>query len=234
MKNLLFLLLMIFSSIGALHAQFGIQASYRFNQADNWKLSDGVSDPSFDIDLLGDGWSIEVDYWFRLKNKRIEFLPALNYGSYNSFDVDVQNFDISNTVFSFFLNTNFYLFDLGSDCNCPTFNKQDDLLKKGFFLQVSPGFSRFSNEIKDAQGSNTVTANAFSIGGAIGLDIGLSEIVTLTPLVGVRYFPNVQLEGFTTTNSQIDEFISLIDEETAITQTFIGARLGFRLDKRNY
>ena len=233
MKNLILILLLGLSFFD-LNAQFGFTVSNRFNDATNWELivEDGNGTPNTPI--LGDGFSFGVDYWFRLKNLRIEFLPEINYGKYNNFDATTNGLNIDNEFISLFFNTNIYLFDLVSDCNCPTFSKQDDFLQKGFFIQLSPGYSFIRNSISWEGSTNDISKGAFSIGGGIGLDIGLSDLVTLTPLLGIRFYPSVTLDDFTTTSSQLDEQLTLLNEDSSIAQTYFGLRLGIRLDEQKF
>jgi hypothetical protein len=60
-----------------LHAQFGINAAYRFNNAPDLKIIKSFDGTNEEFDVLSDAVSIGVDYWLRLKNYRIEFLPQL-------------------------------------------------------------------------------------------------------------------------------------------------------------
>ena len=150
-----------------LSAQFGFNAGYRWNDSDNWVEQSASGNQS--LDLLPNGYSIGVDYWFRLKNARVEFLPELNYSSFAQTFADDR--EINARFLSFFFNTNFYLFDFRSDCDCPTFSKQDHTLQKGFFIQVSPGLSYLSNKglsFNQELQTYTLSANslAFSIGAA--------------------------------------------------------------------
>ena len=205
-------------------SQFGINARSNWNDAPQWMI-DGTSGSS-EIELLGDGLAFGVDYWFRLKNVRVEFLPELNYASYES----ELNGDLSLSVntYSLFWNTNFYLFDFEGDCDCPTFSKQGPSLQKGFFLQVSPGISYFNFDSQVQDNQNSSSDLAFSIGGAVGIDFGVSDLITITPMLGLRYYPSVlweDLEGISTTAGTFNG-----ENTSDITQFFAGIRFGVRLD----
>ncbi len=219
-------------------AQFGITGRYHLNDAPNW-VPLSQNDSSTDEKYLGNGWSAGVDYWLRFKNYRVEFLPELNYSQfeYNDQTGYINPADFSNRFFSFFLNTNFYLFDFAGDCNCPTFSKQGQFLKKGFFVQVSPGVTYlqgkvvFENPIfHDIKEYKTFesTSLAASIGAGAGLDIGISDFVTFSPMLSLRYFPNAKWESLSQNAAPV--IYELASTESTIWQWSAGARLGFRFD----
>jgi hypothetical protein len=130
------------------------------------------------------GFQASLEYGFRLKQKRLEFHPGLGYritlnrssaeGYFHSLDMD--------------LNTSVYPFDFAGDCHCPTFSKEGKLFKKGFFLEVSPGLSFQSLQRLKAIPDGTLpepikSSNVvLKIGGSVGLDIGITEEFTLTPM----------------------------------------------------
>lgn len=219
-------LLFVMSSFAlTLSAQFGVNVRHNWNEAENWMITGDNGQQ--DIALLEDGFSFGVDYWFRLKNYRVEFLPELNYSQYSTLADPELNF--STRAVSLFLNTNLYLFDLKGDCDCPTFSKEGPTLEKGFFLQISPGVSYF--DYQDSQLELLVESSelVFSIAGAVGFDLGISDLITITPMVGLRFYPNNFRED-------IDKFSVITDsenaqEESSIRQAFAGLRLGIRLDQ---
>lgn len=233
------LLLTFFLITNLAFAQFGITGRYHFNKAPDW-VPIGETDSSNPYQFLGDGWSVGIDYWVRLKNYRVEFLPELNVAQFksepNAKIPGVESF--SNQFYSFFLNTNFYLFDFLGDCNCPTFSKQGQLLKKGFFVQLSPGISYLQNKVSINQEaaiffdkSYASSDWAVNIGAGVGLDIGLSDFVTITPIIGLRYFPVAKWDKLHTYSGILEEQTHI--EESSIWQLSAGARLGFRLDYKS-
>lgn len=158
--------------------QIGITGTYNFNDG-------GLTDPqiisgqeiSFPVE---NGPEVQLHYWFRLKNKRIEFQPTLFYAqgapTPKSTDSDYYNL-------GFQFEVNIYPFDFGGDCDCPTFGKQGPQLEKGFFIQLSPGYSMHNYQIASPDGKNP---HGFTYGGGVGLDFGISNFLTLTPLATVR------------------------------------------------
>lgn len=209
-----------------LSAQFGLSGKY-LNPLANWTLAEGVSD-SQTADLYASGWSAGIDYWFRLKNVRVEFLPELNYGQ-----LDNQLPDGALTeakLYSFFLNTNFYLWDFRGDCDCPTFSKQGPTLQKGLFVQLSPGVTYWQHQYEYSGSVFEQKDWAINIGAGLGFDLGLSDLITLTPMINLRYYLPQSLENLSELIRQDDNAWQL-GEPTADPLMFsAGLRLGIRLD----
>lgn len=215
----------------SLQAQFGLSGHYLNGQAEKWEYTP-LSTNEESIDLPGTGWQAGLDYWFRLPNARIEFLPTLAYstqeqtiaGEFNSLDTRAN-------AFHFFFNTNIYFLDLEGDCDCPTFSKQGPGLQKGIFLQLSPGYSFFDFSINnDAIGEEyTAKDDGFNIGVALGLDLGIADVLTITPMIGARYYPSL------TWSTLGDEaglgFPEKVASESSLLQYHAGIRLGFRFDQ---
>lgn len=230
MRNLLIVATLILSFQASMFGQFGIKAGYHFNKAADWELIPSAGETT--QPFIGDGSGLGIDYWFRLKNKRIEFLPEINFAYFNTFETSSP--DILNQAVSFYFNTNIYFLDLANDCNCPTFSKQNDLVKKGLFVQLSPGFSTFFHQIKTEEVSASFNHSAFNIGGAIGLDIGISNLITISPIAGFRYFLPAKLNDFKDVQLQIINDFFLTKEESDLQQFFVALRFGVRLDKDKY
>jgi hypothetical protein len=139
--------------------------------------------------LSQNGFKASVVYGFRLKKKRLEFHPGIGYRStWNS-----ESYDGYLNAIDLDLNTAIYPFDFGGDCDCPTFSKEGDLFKKGFFLEINPGVAY--QTLHRVRG-NTDPTNplpfsdnnmVFKIGVGGGLDIGLSDQFTLTPLFALTW-----------------------------------------------
>jgi len=228
MKQFLSLLvLFLFLMINKSSAQYGINASYQTFSASDW---DGLIQFS---DVPGaapieSGFAVGFDRWFRLKNARVEFFPELNYARY-SVDWSDNTTSLRHQQISLFANTNFYLFDLAGDCDCPTFSKDGGFIKKGFYVQLSPGLSYATSSIK---GLNQDPSNSYlipSIGLGLGVDIGLNDLVTITPMLGFRRYFGAEWE-----NLSESLFLSSSPEDTTGQKSGIetfsfGIRLGLRL-----
>ncbi len=183
---------------------------------------------------LDKGLSFGIDYWFRLKNKRIEFTPEFNYVRFSETWSTTESTvaEISAQFFSLYANTNIYLFDLGNDCNCPTFDKDGDILKKGFFFQISPGVSYVSNKFSNKVTNEDSDTNAIapSIGLGVGLDIGLSKFLTVTPIITYRQHFNVNWENMHDL-LESDQTLTGEDDQTEASMFSFGIRIGMRFDE---
>ncbi len=161
------------------YGQFGVHVKYLFGQSETLDT----------FNLNQDGLQASVEYSFRLKQKRLEFHPGLGYRL--TFNKDIYDGYFTSIDFDF--NTAIYPFDFAGDCDCPTWSKDGTLMKKGFFIEISPGIAYqtlhrtqivsdvfpFVLEKVDLESSNVI----LKLGGAIGLDIGVSEQLTLTPMI---------------------------------------------------
>ena len=231
MKKLL-LLPLFFATLYISHAQIGISGSYQLNNSHDWKLTN-VLNNSEEINLLGNGPAIGIDYWFRLKSVRIEFLPELNFARFSKAIDFSGKPETQATYLGLFFNTNFYFLDFFSDCDCPTWSKQSDGLAKGLFLQLSPGISMVNQKTIFNEGSNTLKAENWipSIGAALGFDIGVSDLVTISPKAGFRYYTSTEWSGLNDINNGIKEW-SVESEKSSLLQFTAGLRVGIRLDYR--
>lgn len=191
-------------------AQVGVNVGFStFNQS---QFNDHF-DQSFDQNQ--NGMTISLDYWFRLKQKRLEFLPTLFYSVYKDYEMSSYGFQFRSTI---------YPFDFQGDCNCPTFSKENELLKKGFFIRLAPGignWSASSNQLEGFENVSNLSAWLPEIGGAVGLDIGITNLLTVSPEVKLRYVFGGNWEG------AMFNIQSLRILEPSI-------RIGLRFDEKNY
>lgn len=226
LKKVLFFLCLSFLFNEA-SAQFGLTGGYRFNEPSQWVLEDDLSVEG--PGLLGNGPTIGLDYWFRLKNYRVEFMPELNYSRFTA--TPVAQLETQLDAYSFFFNVHFYWLDFLGDCDCPTFSKAGNSLEKGFFLRLSPGISWLQQAYVLNDQRRETNTWAPSLGAGAGFDFGLSDLVTVSPLVELRYFPSVAWSGL----KAIDDPLSGLEvagETGNLLQVMAGLRLGFRLDYR--
>lgn len=224
MKKTILFFLAIFGSSLAI-GQIGIRTSYLNNDAPKWELT-ALSGSNIEEIQPETGFSIGLDYWFRLKNRRVEFFPEINYASFtDNWDVGL---DLKFNMYSFYLNTQIYFLDFAGDCDCPTFSKDGTFLDKGLFLLLSPGFSLQNFETSPTEGQTTkVETNAINFGAGLGLDIGITDVFTITPYGGVRYFFSTPWE---TLNIELNQIGTLKTAQDNLLQVFAGIRLGFRFD----
>lgn len=175
----------------ACFGQFGGNVRYIFGTSETLELAH----------ISQDGIQASLEYGFRLKQNRVEFRPGLGY----RFTLPKPNFE--GTMYSFDLdfNTAIYPFDFAGDCDCPTWSKEGTLIKKGFFIEVSPGIAYqtlqrnyilsdyipIELEPTDISSSNLL----WKLGAGVGLDIGISEQITITPMLTVTMLSDAEWEG---------------------------------------
>ena len=219
-----------------LTAQFGVTALYQSSQ-------DKFTSPlTPEGSILRNGYEIAADYWFRLPTKRIEFMPTISVGRYDNkaniyfSDVITQEpvfLETQATEIGFQFKTNFYIFDFAADCDCPTWGKQGPALHKGFFIQLAPGVSHFliNSDLNGGEHATKSNKTFFNLGIGAGIDFGISNLLTITPLVSYRYGIN---QG--DYNELFAQFPIATPEviDGRISALQAGIRIGIRLDKRRY
>jgi hypothetical protein len=163
---------------------------------------------------------VAANYWFRLKKQRIEFLPEISYEQYED-QAGPAKFE--HRILGFYFNTNIYPFDFGSDCDCPTWSKTGNFFTKGFFIQISPGVWNLQNRYETGLVFDDETFT-WTIGGGAGLDLGVSEFLTVTPLVKMYYSPDNTWPGLPAVDG------NPADVDATIRQFYAGLKLGFNLN----
>jgi hypothetical protein len=216
MKRLLLFIPVLFIC-SMLHGQMGIHVLKSGMDAPKWEAAVNEADRSFYFP----GVYLGLDYWFRLKDQRIEFHPELSYRQNEK--------DYTFKMYGFHVNTNFYFLDFFDDCMCPTFGKKDPIFKKGLFFQLSPGISYMTMEVLN--GASDVAGPEekwiFDVGAGFGLDIGLSNYVTVTPQIKMRYSPGVQWSAATLLSESNETKSSLLWYE-------FGMGISMRFDQNNF
>ncbi len=224
-----------------LSAQVGLSVKYQSNNSKEWNSiyeNESNSNDKFISSALEYG----VNYWFRLKNQRIEFLPEITYSKLSSDNLSNQQLisKAEKTTIGINLNVQIYPLDFFNDCNCPTFSKDGNILSKGFYWLLSPGLTRNSKnlfhdlpgqgspDIIEAKSENQITAH---IGIGLGLDIGVADIFTISPFALYNL-------SFGHEWSELNTTYGVSENETYATssnlsQFNIGIRLMFRPDYVN-
>lgn len=226
MKNFLLVCTFLISS-NALMAQYGINVGLRTNGETNWQYFTNQND------FLKTGYKVGIDYWFRLKKKRVEFTPEINFSQFQTDYVNTfeEDFKFKANIVGFHFNTSIYPLNFDDDCNCPTFKKEGQLIEKGFHFILSPGINYFDLTInKDSYKTNDFV---FSAGLGVGLDVGLTDYLTLTPLVMYHRYFDAEWEDLGRALNYIDDIPANASTNTDINQFFFGARLRIRLDEMN-
>ena len=159
-------------------------------------------------------------------------MPQLNASFYKEEPGDGVTFE--SNMYSFFFNTNIYFLDFAGDCDCPTFSKDGNFVDKGLFLQLSPGISMMNMTVEDTEGSREQESFVPSIAAALGMDIGVADLLTITPFFGIRYYINPgwdEFEGQSFRNLRGQDY-EIAAGQDQMFQFMAGLRLGFRFDDR--
>lgn len=224
-RTILLLLLVAFAQHAI--AQFGAAVKYQSLNS-QWEEPVEENFGEFQHRLL----TGSLYYWFRLKDKRIEFLPEVSLSKSIGGDSD-DGYRSRLGIIGLAMNVDFYVFDLISDCDCPTFSKEGSVFTRGFFLEATAGvdFGNIALDTPSDKGFFESSSTNFKAGLGAGLDIGLSDLVTLTPLIYIHWTPTPSWDG-------LDEAIGLSDTGAPSGSdwyTGAGIRVLFRPDyKRRY
>ena len=224
----------------SVYGQIGIRTKYLKNGIDDDQTNFISKVGSID-DALSTGYGLGIDFWIRLKTKRVEFLPELgiNY-SQTSFETEITQYSLDYNYLYFNLNTRIYPMDFEGDCDCPTFSNQSTLIKKGFYFELSPGVGYYTTHydsslptVSNPEGeTNTATLDAFSykIGVAVGLDIGLSNLLTINPYAMYNYHFGREYD------IPVGKLSTLIESNSGniMSQLELGLRFAIRFDAKNY
>lgn len=212
-------------------AQFGLQVQYFTPRGEQ---VDAVNAALFgNASTAASSGIIEVglDYWLKpFEEKRLEFTPALLVGfdTYGSDDTGIDYFSASAVV-----NTKIYPMDFEGDCDCPTFSKDGNFLTKGLFLEVVPGVIYSSHTLTVPEliqidpDTDRSTAVSWRVGVGGGVDIGVSDILTLSPYVQYQlrsgHIPYDIVEDIRGGSTDIDP-------SDSASGVLFGLRLGIRTD----
>lgn len=216
--------LLFFSSL--VLGQIGISAKYLNSNTRDWK--NVITNTTGSENFLDTGLEFGINYWFRLKNHRIEFLPEIVYSKRSQDDFALSQSYFSAKMNSIGINTNIQIYplDFSNDCNCPTFSKDGNLISKGFYWLISPGLAQTSKEMvvlrSDVTGVSTETIKSDNnivahIGLGAGLDIGIADLFTISPFAIYDFSFGHKWE-------------ELGNIKTSITSLNFGLRLMFRPD----
>lgn len=216
-------------------AQIGVSARYQMNSTEHWNTSyaevaqDGGN-------VLNSGFELGLSYWFRMKSKRLEFLPEISFAvaSDGGLTTSTRTIDHSRTSINVNLNTLIYPFDFHSDCSsCPTFSKEGGLVKKGFYWIVSPGISmhNFSGTYTVGMTTTDISQDSqinFRLGLGAGLDIGVTNMMTISPFIMYSMNPGIDYDSLNTSLG-----VTSVDK-CVLKQVHLGVRAIFRFDKNKW
>ena len=179
----IFLILLLFIPFTS-KAQIGIAAGGTLNRAKGWIITDLNNNMKYD--LPGNSLFLSLNYEFSIQNYRIAFVPEIGGALFENEIIDLGTF--KNKTLRFQLNTHIYFLDFKGDCDCPTFSKKGNPLKKGLFLNISPGVSYFANTLETLTSNSTDNLIKPNIGAGLGYDIGVNKNITLTTFANAYFF----------------------------------------------
>ncbi len=178
-------LALLFAAFAKTAAQAGLEAGLMQTRLAEWAT---FADEAAGTPFAGPaaGRYLTVSYWFRLRPVRIEFSPGIQWSRQqfrlspnDEAELAIQSAGVEWPIMV-------YPFDLGSDCDCPTFSKQGPALEKGLFLALVPAWHWQQYLPPDGSGLPKGSQMLPSLAVRAGLDIGLSDAWTLTLQGGLR------------------------------------------------
>lgn len=172
-------------------AQIGVSVGGTLNNAAGWAITDLNNSTTYD--LPGNSYFLSLNYEFSSKNYRIAFVPEIGGALFENEIIDLGTF--INKTLRFQLNAHIYFLDFKGDCDCPTFSKKGNPLKKGLFLNISPGVSFFANTVETRNTNTTDILIKPNIGAGLGYDIGVNENITITTFANTYYLSKLTWPG---------------------------------------
>lgn len=212
-RSLLLFFLLAFASLNC-SAQLGFFGGFSNFNPSGWneQFQDDFNEAPYPLA----GYQIGLDYWFRLKKRRIEFSPAISWSRFHN---EFASGKLEHEALGLHFHTAVYVLDLASDCNCPTFSKDGNFFSKGVFLEIAPGAILVKNKTSFLPGSGSASreGSELAFGGSIGvgLDLGISDLITVTPIARFHYYPNYNW----------NYSLHIANAEADLRQLFLGVRL---------
>ncbi len=203
MKRTILSLILLLSACTITWSQLGLSVGYANFNVPEWEKAIGAQEASFDVSLFKLASRVGINYRLPLEKVRLEFIPSIEYARSGYLFRNASSFvntirqGIDLNIWGAYLNTKIYPFSFKADCTCPTFHQGGKAFEKGFFLMTTFGAEQITSDfytVVDKEETNSKASDlTLNIGGGIGLDIGLSRFITLSPLVHIRY--NGKLDG---------------------------------------
>jgi len=181
--------------------------------------------------LLKSGYGQAIDLKIAgFENYRIQF--HLNAGTNNATtSLEDRAFKLRKNDIG--LSGKIFFLSLEADCDCPTFSREAGLLEKGLFAEFLTGASFFQAEMTNDNSiiseDNGVT---FKIGFGLGVEIGITDLVTISPFVRYQRYFNAEWEDLQQDLTTFDPSTTMEENNTTpINQLSAGIRLGISLQR---
>jgi len=205
---------------GISYGQFGLNVRYSTNDFNDWS---GITTAASGGPIWESNLEFALDYWFKPSEYRAEYYLE---GSYANTKTTFGNRVYQLNSYGFGVKSNIYILDFKGDCDCPTFKKEGGLFKKGFFLQWNAHGAYWNKQAEFLGDSDTNIA--FDLGAGAGIDIGISDLLTITPYATWQYYPWLTWEQFGLRHGIGG--IENLNAKTTVTMIKFGVRIGFRPD----
>lgn len=167
------------SIVSGLFSQYTISYRYAKNTYDQWNTV--TTDNAFP-----QNHELALGYYFKLPKFRVEFLPELVYGTKSSASLRVRGHEGSNVSQSYAalsIPIHFYLFNMKDDCDCPTFSKQGPKFLHSLSVFAAPRVRYTIRSFEHMQEDANIIP---SLGLGVAYDIGISDLITFTPHLGIH------------------------------------------------
>lgn len=170
--------------INPVRAQIGIDLIGSQQKFINW--DDVITDyATEEYHFLRFNYGAGINYWFRLKNYRVEFTPGIYY-LYSDFKFDNPDcsFIYHNHTAGVEFDSNIYPFELRKksyEKDCPSFSTRGEYFPKSFFIQVSPGVYGAYRDVTQMYIEDFDIAGKLDFG--IGLDMKLTQRIIIAPII---------------------------------------------------
>lgn len=141
--------------------------------------------------------AFRLGYAFQFKNLNVEFMPEAHFARFHQrFEENIgfNAHQFSNTVIGLDLVGHIYFLDIKSDAKLPAVQRKGSFLKKNLFLRTSVGVQHFDANYRPPSDGSTFflfstwnNAWVATAGLGLGLDIGLSDFLTVSPIVEFNF-----------------------------------------------
>ena len=193
MKKCLLLIFFLILFCAGLHAQLGFTTAPTHGLASEWQVLTENYITHRHADFLKNGITAVLDYTFNLKAPQWQIRPSL-HATQTQFDYLEHEFRV-------------YAVGIQSNFNFIPFRdaQQEGMGKATCYIQFSPGIDYVRmgyfqlNPEGGGQGLVEVLADkTIAVNGGINLliDLPLTELLTISPVLGIRYYPDLKWKGF--------------------------------------
>ncbi|MGF1533757.1 MAG: hypothetical protein ACFCUI_08635 [Bernardetiaceae bacterium] len=174
----------------------GINVHYAYTDALYWQSIVRAHNTTREqLPDLRHAYGFGVDMGFAL-SYRLRLLPEINYqrlGSSNALT------ELSQQYLGAFVHLQLYPFGFGTQLHCPTFGQvpYGRSPQSGFFLRFSVGGQTlWARTRRDGQQTTSPRTQTASIGLGMGYDWMPSERISLTPILHLRYHPDLRISDY--------------------------------------